>query len=171
MRGVVFALCLAAPVGRLAAEPSLPPSSGSSRQLPEIDPTLMACLADRLWPEVPAGHDVSVEDRIADRVGAFGNALGGHLSLLSRDLVGLRVDGRGQRARVLLGGGSPHFLELKLDGDVHFTDGLAKVKARLDLGIAGHALHVELPEFDMSPESLAGNTYVELRLPLFRRSF
>jgi hypothetical protein len=137
----------------------------------EIDPTLLACLADRLWPEVPAGHEISVSDQIADTLGALGNSLGGHLSLLSKHYVGLRVDGRGQRARVLLGGGTGRFLELRLDSDIHFDDGLAKVKARLDLGLAGHAFHLELPEVDMSPESYAGATYVELRLPLFRRSF
>jgi hypothetical protein len=127
-------------------------------------------LADR-WPSVPAGHALTLEDQITERLTLLGNELGRHLDLLSHDMFQLRVDGRRRRAHVRLGGGDAQHLAVGLDGDIQFDDANARVNARLDLGFHGHALHLELPTFEMSPAAYRGDYGIELRLPLFVQKF
>jgi hypothetical protein len=128
-------------------------------------------LADRLWPRLPEDHSLSLEQQIEDRITEVGNQLGLHLGGLSHDMVGLEVDGRGQRARLRVGAGNVHYLTFKMDTIWHFADGKARVATRVDLGLAGRELHVELPDFEMVPTSYGSERYVELRLPLWERRF
>jgi hypothetical protein len=127
-------------------------------------------LASR-WPSVPAGHGLSLEDQITERLTLLGNALGHHLDLLSHDMFELTIDGRRRHAHVRLGGGSASQLAIRLDGDIQFEDVNARIHARLDLGFRGHELHLELPAFEMCPTAYRGDRGVELRLPLLERTF
>ena len=127
-------------------------------------------LASR-WPSVPEGHALSLEDQITERLTEIGNALGHHLDLLSHDMVQLRVDARRRRAHLRIGGGDSEGLAVRLDGDIQFDDLNARVCARLDVALRGHAVQLELPTFEMSPVSYRGDHGVELRVPLFVQQF
>lgn len=129
-----------------------------------------ALLASR-WPSVPAGHAPSLEDQITDRLTELGNALGHHLDLLSHDLFQLRVDARRRRAHLRVGAGNRERLALQIDSDIQFDDSNARVCARLDVALRGHAVSLELPAFEMSPVSYRGDHGVELRVPLFVQRF
>ena len=59
----------------------------------------------------------------------------------------------------------------KLASDIHFTRGVARIQARIDLGLGKHVVHLELPDFEMAPAEYHGERGVEIRLPLFRRAF
>jgi hypothetical protein len=132
------------------------------------DPAVL--LASR-WPAVPEGHGLSLEDQITDRLTQLGNELGRHLDLLSHDMFQLTVDGRHRHAHVRIGGGDGELLALRVDGDIQFEDVNAHVQARLDLALHGHAVHLELPAFEMAPADYRGDRGVEVRLPLFLRKF
>jgi hypothetical protein len=127
-------------------------------------------LADR-WPQVPDDHSLSLEQQIEDRITELGSELGTHLGGLSHDMIAFEVDGRGQRARLRVGGGNVHYLTFRMDTKWHFADGKARVATSLDLGLAGREVHVELPDIEMVPQSLGNEKYVELRLPLWERRF
>ena len=152
-------LVVLAPV--LAALPAASPRA-------EAEPAVL--LASR-WPAVPEGHGLSLEDQITERLTQLGNELGRHLDLLSQDMFQLTVDCRHRRAHVRLGGGDAASLAVRLYGDIQFDDVNARVHARLDLSLRGHAVHLELPRFEMSPAEYRGDYGMELRLPLFVRSF
>lgn len=126
--------------------------------------------ADELT-EVPAIEpEVKLSHRIRANISELSNELGKHLSALSFDMVGLQFDALENRARVEIDAGDED-LSLRFDSDVHFRGGAARVKARIDLGLAGRRLSFDLPEFDMVPRSENGRRYVELRLPLIEGSF
>jgi hypothetical protein len=130
-----------------------------------------AVLLTSRWPSIPEGHPLSLEDQITDRLTELGNALGHHLDLLSHDTFQLKVDARRRRAHLQLGGGDSAHLALRLDSDIQFDDANARVCARLDLALRGHAVSLELPPFEMSPVSYRGDHGVELRVPLFVQRF
>lgn len=128
-------------------------------------------LYDRLWPRVPDGNQLSLSAQIQERLTLLGNTLGYHLDVLSKETLTLRFDGRRRRAYVRVGGGEAQYLTFRLASDVHFTNGLARISTRVDLSVAGRALHLELPEVEMTPTEFHGERGVVVRLPLFRRSF
>ncbi|HEX3474467.1 MAG TPA: hypothetical protein VHT91_05465 [Kofleriaceae bacterium] len=132
------------------------------------DPTVL--LASR-WPSVPDGHALTLEDQIVERLTLLGNTLGQHLDLLSHDFVQLRVDARRRRAHLQIGGGDSDGLSLRLHSDIQFDDLNARVCARLDVALRGHAVQLELPTFEMSPVSYRGDHGVEFRVPLFIQQF
>jgi hypothetical protein len=124
---------------------------------------------DDEWPAVPAGQGLSLDQQIVDRMTELGNRAADHIDVLSRDAVGLHIDGRHQRAHLRLTAGKARYLTLRMDEDIHIGDGMARVASHVDLGIGGHSLHLELPDFEMVPASYQGDRYVEVRLPLFER--
>lgn len=126
---------------------------------------------DLVWPGVPDGPQLKLSEQIADRLTMLGDALGTHLDALSKETLSLRFDGRRRRAHVRLRGGEGQYLTFNLASDVHFTEGLARISTRVDLSVAGRALHLELPELEMQPTEYRGERGVVVRLPLFRRSF
>lgn len=131
-------------------------------------------LYERLWPSVPRGRGLSLEQQITDHLTTMGNTLGYHLDQLSNDVLALTFDGRRRLAKIRFGthgSENERYLTFRVDSDVHFTDGMAKVTARLELGIAGHLVHVDLPDFEMVPAEYRGDRGVEIRLPLLKRSF
>lgn len=129
-------------------------------------------LYERLWPSLPAATRLTLSQQITDELTELGNTLGQHLDTLSNDLLVLQFDGRRRRARIRLGSTeSDRYLTFKVAGDVHFTHGVARIRATLDLGVAGHVVSLELPDVEMAPASYRGERGVEIRLPLFRRNF
>jgi hypothetical protein len=140
-----------------AAAPSLLTASS--------DPDLL----ERRWPALPSDHRESEEDVMIDHLSALGNTLGDHMTLLSDKVIGLHVDGRGQRARLRVGAGGSHFLAFNLDSDWYFSDGKARINAHVQLRLASHQLDVNLPAMEMEPTSYHGEDGVMLKLPLFER--
>lgn len=128
-------------------------------------------LYDRLWPRVPEGRHLKLSEQITEQLAELGNTLGTHVNALSNDMLTLRFDGRRRRAYVRVGGGNSEFLTFRLASDVHFTEGRARISTRLDLAVAGRTMKLDLPEMEMAPASYRGERGVELRLPLFRRTF
>jgi len=126
---------------------------------------------EQLWPRVPDGNQLPLSQQLEERLTLLGNTLGYHLDVLSRETLSLRFDGRRRRAYVRFGGGEAQYLTFRLASDVHFTEGLARITTRVDLSIAGRALHLELPEVEMTPTEYHGERGVVVRLPLLRRSF
>jgi hypothetical protein len=121
------------------------------------------------WPEPPRGHDLQLDQQLLDRMTDLGNRAASHLELASRESVGLRIDGRHQRAHLRLLAGSARYLTLRMDEDIHVQDGVARVASRVDLDVHGHDVHVQLPDVEMLPDSYQGDHYVEVRVPLFER--
>ena len=128
-------------------------------------------LYDRLWPRVPEGRHLKLSEQITDQLTLLGNTLGYHLDVLSKETLTLRFDGRRRRAYVRVGAGEGQYLRFGLASDVQFIGGLARINTRVDLSIAGRALHLELPEVEMTPTEYQGERGVVVRLPLFRRNF
>ena len=126
---------------------------------------------DHLWPAVPVEHALSLEDQITDHLTDLGNVICGHLDLLSHDVIGLRVDGRANRARLRVGGGSARYLSLRIDSDWLFADGKARIAAKVDLALAGHSLELKLPAMDLSEDSYHGAQLVQVNVPLLERTF
>lgn len=128
-------------------------------------------LYDRMWPTVPKANRTSFSDQVTLQLTELGNMLGYHLDVLSNDMLALRFDGQHRRARVKFGMIDSDFVTFKFDSVVHFSDGLAKIQARIDVGIAGHVVHVDLPDMEMAPTEYHGERGVELRVPLYQRFF
>jgi hypothetical protein len=118
----------------------------------------------------PPAH-LSMSYQLKEHLTLYSNELGMHLSNLSFNLVNLRFDAHTQRARLRLGGEVGKQLSLRIDGDVHFQRGLARVRTRVELGVVGRQLKFELPDFEMVPRSFAGERWVEVRLPLLEGTF
>ena len=125
-------------------------------------------LSDR-WHDVPPSQRLRLSQQITDQLTELGNFIGAQMNTLSDDMLGLRFDGRARRARLRLGTGEGQYLRFKFDSDWHFTQGKARITAKLDLGIGTHQWHLELPDMEMVPASVLGQRGVEVRLPLFER--
>lgn len=130
-------------------------------------------LYERLWPEMPNSTRLTLSQQITDQLTVLGNTVGYHVNTLSNDAIALGFDGRRRRAKIRLGleDRPDQYLTFRLAGDVHFTQGVARVAARLDIGVAGHVLHLEFPDIEMAPASYRGDRGVEIRVPLFKRTF
>jgi hypothetical protein len=128
-------------------------------------------LYDRLWPRVPDGRHLKLSDQITDQLTELGNFMGEHMNALSHDVLAMTFDGRRRRAFLRVGGGDGRFLAFNLASDVHFSDGKAQINARIALTVAGTRMQLDLPEMEMVPASYRGERGVEVRVPLFRRSF
>lgn len=128
-------------------------------------------LYDKMWPTVPTSRQLTLSQQLTDAMTELGNQLGYHLDQLSMDRFALRFDGRQRRARVKLGMVDSDIATFKLDSVVHFTDGMAKISAVFDVGIAGHVMHIELPDIEMLPTEYHGERGVQLRVPVYRYYF
>jgi hypothetical protein len=128
-------------------------------------------LYDRLWPRVPEGRHLKLSEQITDQLTLLGNTLGYHLDVLSKETLTLRFDGRRRRAYVRVGAGEERYLKFNLASDVRFIGGMARINTRVDLSIAGRALHLDLPEVEMTPTEFQGERGVVVRMPLFRLHF
>ena len=150
--GVVTAFVLAAPAPAQA-------------ERSDHDPAMLAIVAR------PKKLQRSYSQQIADRLTALGDELDAHLGELSLDRFDLKFDGRARRAKLRLGKGDGENLSMRIDGDVLFDDGMAKVDAKIDLRIGGHRMQLELPQVDFVPRSWEGEHYLEVRLPIIHGQF
>jgi hypothetical protein len=129
-------------------------------------------LYDRLWPEAPVSGRLTISQEIADAFTELGNTVNQHVSGLSDGRFGITFDGRRRRAFVRIDATSTErYLVFHFSSDVHFTQGVARITAKLQLGIAGHVVDLELPDVEMAPAEYRGDRGVEIRLPLFKRYF
>ena len=127
-------------------------------------------LADR-WHEVPKSKLLKLSVQIVDEVTELGNLIGTGMNELSDDVLGLKFDGRKRRAKLRLGTGEGQYLRFRLESDWHFTQGKARIAAKLQLGIGEHQWNIELPDMEMLPASYRGERGVEVRIPLFERKW
>jgi hypothetical protein len=144
--------------------------AAADKRVASLQSTAEAPMEQR-WPSLPHYHETPIEDQITDHLTDLGNLLGQHLDLLSHDMFKIHVDGRAQRASIRLGGGDVHFLHFRVDSDWHFAQDRARVAAKLELGIAGHEIDVQLPAMDLSVDSYHGEQLVQLNVPLLERHF
>ena len=173
-RRLAVALVILAPAAARADEHTLLVADATVTQQVATAPGLLSHLDDadlleRRWPAVPADRAESEEDVITDHLSDLGNTLGNKMTALSDQMIGLHVDGRGQRARMRVGTGTGHYLAFKLDTDWYFSDGKARINAKVQLGLAGHELALQLPAMEMEPTNYHGEDGVMLKLPLFER--
>ncbi len=127
-------------------------------------------LTDR-WRDVPNRPRLKLSTAITDELTELGNLIGTSMNDLSDDMLGLKFDGRRRRAKLRLGTGEGEYLRFRLDSDWHFTQGRARIVAKLQLGIGDHQWNVELPDMEMAPASVQGARGVEIRIPFFERRF
>lgn len=130
----------------------------------------LVALGDR-WKDVPQQKRLKLSVQIVDEVTELGNLIGTGMNELSDDMLGLKFDGRNRRAKLRLGTGEGQFLRFKLESDWHFTQGKARIAAKLQLGIGDHQWNIELPDMEMLPASYRGDHGVEVRVPLFERKW
>ena len=126
---------------------------------------------DHRWPGLPDSRELSLEDQITDHLTELGNLVGSHIDFVSHEMIGLRVNGRANRARLRLGGGDVRYLSFRIDSDWLFGDGKARVNAHLELGLHGHTLDLRLPAMDVIPDSYHGQQLVQINVPLLERRF
>ena len=119
---------------------------------------------------IPKGKP-SFREQMELRLTELGTSVDGHLRALTLDTVQFKLDGRTRRARLRFAGGDSGFLSLKLESNIHFRHGAAAIDTALQVGIAGHAVRLELPKFEVVPRSYLGERYVEIRVPVIHGSF
>jgi hypothetical protein len=157
-----------APIIEPAAQMSQRPTAGDMAPIRAIDPTLEIALGER-WHDVPNQPRLKLSLQITDELTELGNLIGSSMNELSNDMLGLKFDGRKRRARLRLGTGEGEFLRFRFDSDWHFTQGRARVIAKVQVGIGKHQLAVDLPDMDVVPASYRGERGVEVRIPFFER--
>jgi hypothetical protein len=84
---------------------------------------------------------------------------------------GLRLDVRRRHMRLRLGVGDQSVLAVGLRADVAVVGATSRVRARLDLGIAGHGLSLRLPDVVIVPRFVRGRVVVEYQIPLIEKRF
>jgi len=153
---------------RVMDPPSHRPGSMDMTPVRATDPALEVALGER-WHDVPNRPRLKLSVQITDELTELGNLIGTSMNELSDDMVGLKFDGRRRRAKLRLGTGEGEFLRFRVDTNWHFTQGRARVVAKVQLGIGSHQLDFELPDMDVVPASYRGERGVEIRIPFFER--
>lgn len=129
-------------------------------------------LYERLWPQAPISQRLTISQEIADAFTELGASINQHVGQLSDGRFGLTFDGRRKRAFVRIDATTTErYLVFHFSSDVHFAQGVARITAKLTLGIAGHVVDLELPDVEMAPAEYHGDRGVEIRVPLFKRRF
>jgi hypothetical protein len=173
---VAVVLALGAPAFAQRAprimEPTAPmaqrPGSSDRSPIYATDPGLEVALGQR-WHDVPNQPRLKLSVQITDELTELGNLIGTSMNELSNDMLGLQFDGRRRRAKLRFGTGEGELLRFRLESDWHFTQGRARVVAKVQLGIGKHQLNVDLPDMDVVPASYRGERGVEVRIPFFER--
>ena len=127
--------------------------------------------ADPWVDDVQPVESVSLSHQLKEKMTIFSDEVGLRLSEVTVNLMDLRYDAFTNQAKFHLGGGDPERFALRLDSDVQFSGGSARVQSRLQLGVAGHSLDVEVPDFEVVPRSEKGERFVEVRVPLIYTRF
>jgi hypothetical protein len=127
--------------------------------------------ADRVTDIPDMAPRLSLSKRVTKNLTLLSHDLNAHLNNLSFDVLEMRFDLGQRTAELKLAVDVGSGLGLRVDSDIKFRSGYARVKAKIDLRVIGEDISLDLPEFDMVPRTYAGRSFVELRLPLFEREF
>ena len=127
--------------------------------------------ADRLFEAPKLAPAPKLSKRIQLNLNDYGNDIGLELGQLTLGLVQMRFDIEQRDARFHVGGGNAESFQLRLDSHVMVRKSQARVQARIDLAVAGYGFALELPEFDMSTESVSGERAVAFSIPFLEGSF
>lgn len=114
---------------------------------------------------------VRLSERIKANINALSNDVGNELNKLTLGVVDMHFDLHSKQGRLNLRLGDPGLLRLHIDSDVIMRGGTARVQTRIDLMVSGASIHLEVPDFDLSTESIGGERIVQLNLPLLETSF
>lgn len=117
-----------------------------------------------------ARKPLSLSRHMTDKLTLWSNEIGGHLSLLTLDLVDMRFDVRRRHAALRLGALSPD-VGLRLDSAIIVRGNVARVNASLALAVAGRRLELEIPTFEVVTQNVRGERSVEVRVPLIEGRF
>jgi len=150
-------------------------AEGASADSSDNHDDLFGCehLYERLWPEAPNSKRLSLSMQITDELTELGNTLGHHVNTLSNETLSLGFDGRKRRAqfRVGLPEGPDRFLTFKVVGDIHFTQGRARAKVTLEVGVGERVLRLDLPDVEMTAAEYHGDRGVAIVMPVYKREF
>ena len=149
--------------------PSVRAQTGVLTETPSLDERLTARENLYFYAELYGVPRADVNGRIDLMLAEFELAL--HLNALTFDKLAMDFDAHARRARFRLTTGQSETLSFRIDSDVEFKSGYARVNARVALGLAGRSFALELPQFDLVPRSFDGERYVEIRLPLIYTRF
>jgi hypothetical protein len=144
------------------------PTAADMAPVQATEPGLEISLGER-WHDIPSQPRLKLSVQITDELTELGNLIGSSMNELSDDIVGLKFDGRHRRAKLRLGTGEGEFLRFRLESDWHFSQGKARVAAKLQLGVGQHQWNVELPDVDIAPAAYHDSRGVEVRIPFFER--
>jgi hypothetical protein len=165
VRGTIAGVRTGRVIGALAVLAAVAPAAHADRILDHLDDMAMD------YGDNPGKIQRSYSQQIADRLTWLGEEMDEHFGKLSFDRVAIRVDGRARRAKIRLGKGDGGMLSMRIDSDIKFANGLARVNARIDLSINGHRVSLDLPKVELVPSSYQGERYLEVRIPLIEGSF
>ncbi len=126
---------------------------------------------DALLEAPRAPKRASLSHRVFNNLSLLSDEVNDHLSKLSFETFDMKLDFLHRNAKLKLDVGEGENFGLRIDSDVKFHSGYARVKAHIDLSIVGTGVSLDLPEFDLVPQSYMGKRWVEVRLPLFERRF
>jgi hypothetical protein len=170
--GVLLAVaCVAAIAPNARADHALPAVQLAAAPAPRAPIDSAELTLSARWRDVPLRPRLKLSVAITDELTELGNLIGTSMNELSDDILGLQFDGRKRRAKLRLGTGEGEFLRFRLDSDWHFSQGRARIVAKLQLGIGEHQWNVELPDMEMAPANVYGARGVEIRIPFFEKRF
>ncbi|MFT3697524.1 MAG: hypothetical protein QM831_30555 [Kofleriaceae bacterium] len=121
---------------------------------------------DDEWPALPDYQELSMEDRITDKVSDAGNDASSHVDAWTRHYVSWRVDGRRNRGSLHLGNEM-----IALDSNWLFANSRAHIDAKLELNVASHHIELELPGMDLSRDSVRNDSVSTLNVAVLEKRF
>ncbi len=126
--------------------------------------------ADKLTELPEPVARVSLKDRVTKNLTLMSNEMGLHMKNLTGDMVDMTFDVKARKARLKLNAGSES-LSLNLDSKVVMHGKIARVSTTLDLGLFGDTLSLDLPDFELVPQSWQGQRWVEFRVSIIEGRF
>jgi len=81
------------------------------------------------------------------------------------------VDAKGRGGHIRFGAGDTRVFALSFDSKITFRDGGARIRGRLNLGVAGRKMTFDLPDITLVPKTYQGRRYMEYQVPLLEGRF
>ncbi len=126
--------------------------------------------ADKLTELPEPVARVSLKDRVTRNLTLMSNEMGLHVKTLTGEMIDMTFDVRGRKARLKLNAGSESLL-LNLDSKIVMRGKIARVSTTLDLSLFGESLTLDLPDFELVPQSWQGQRWIEFRVPIIEGRF
>lgn len=126
--------------------------------------------ADKLTELPEPVARVSLKDRVTKNLTLMSNEMGLHMKTLTGEMVDMTFDVKARKARLKLNAGSES-LSLNLDSKLVMRGKIARVSTTIDLNILGENLTLDLPDFELVPQSWQGQRWVEFRVPIIEGRF